>query len=370
MSPLNSLVRAFLLAGALAAAGQNSPQSFDQLSTSAQHAYESDHPEEAAKLYTEALKLRPDWAQGWWALGMIAYEGDRYSECSDALTRMVALDASAAPGWDLLGLCEFRTKQYEKALEHLKRGHMLVSPREQAGPLHDMANYHLAMLLTRQGAFEVAQEIFAEVALKVRDNPDMVFAAGLSALRLPILPSEVPADRRDVVGLAGKTFWDVVNQPPAQAESDFKTLVATWPNIPNVHYFYGTYLAAHHPEQCATEFLTELRVSPDSVPARVQLALRNIVEQKPDDAFKMAKEAVALSPDSVGAQLALGEALRAQGNDQRSLSAYLEARRLDPSSPKIRLYLVNVYRALGRTEEMRREQTEYNRLKTEQPNWP
>ena len=82
---------------------------------------------------------------------------------------MVKLDASAAPGWALLGLCEFRTKQYDAAFQHLKKAHMLVSVRQSGGPLLDMADYHLALLLTRQGAFELAQEIFVRVALKVQN---------------------------------------------------------------------------------------------------------------------------------------------------------------------------------------------------------
>ena len=92
------------------AAGQSEPRTFEELSTMARQAYEADHPEEAAQLYGRAVKLRPGWSQGWWALGMIEYERDRYAECRDALSRMVELDASAAPGWALLGLCEFRTK--------------------------------------------------------------------------------------------------------------------------------------------------------------------------------------------------------------------------------------------------------------------
>jgi tetratricopeptide (TPR) repeat protein len=233
-----------------------------------------------------------------------------------------------------------------------------------------MADYHLALLLTRQGAFELAQEIFVRVALKVQSNPEMMFATGLTSLRMPILPSDVPVRQRDVVTMAGKAFWDLATQPPEQAEADFNALVSKYPNYPNVHYFYGTYLAARHPEQCAPEFLSGLRVSPDSVPARVQLALRYIIEMKLDEALKLVREAVALSPDSVGAQLALAETLRAQGNDDGALAAFLEAKRLDPVSPKIRLYLVSAYRALGRIDDMRREQGEYDRLKVEQPNWP
>ena len=111
-------------------------------------------------------------------------------------------------------------------------------------------------------------------------------------------------------------------------------------------------------------------MTPDSVPARVQLVLQYILDSKLDEALKLAREAVALSPDSVGAQLALAKTLRTQGDDHGALAAYLAAERLDPVSPAIRLYLVNAYRALGRLEDMRREKAEYDRLKAEQTNWP
>lgn len=359
-----------LLLLAAASTAQSLPQSFAELSAKAQQAYEANHPEEAAELYGRAVKLHPDWAQGWWALGMIEYERDRYTECRDALTRMVQLDASAAPGWALLGLCEFRTKQYDAAFQHLKKAHMLVPVTQPGGPLLDMADYHLSLLLTQQGAFEVAQEFLMRIARKVRNNPEMMFAAGLPSLRMPILPSDVPANQREAVTMAGKAFWDLATQEPEVAEADFNTLVSKYPKFPNVHYFYGTYLAARHPEQCAQEFLKELSISPDSVSARVQLTLRYIIDGESDEALKFAREAVALSPDSVGAQLALAKTLRMQGQNEGALSAFLAAERLDPISPPIRLYLVNAYRTLRRFEDMRREMAEYDRLKTEQANWP
>ncbi len=360
---------ALALAGVVLATGQTA-RTFDQLSSQAKQAYESHQSDEALKLYAAAVHMRPDWTEGWWALGMIHYEADQYPECRDALQRMVALDKSAAPGWALLGLCEFETKQYDDAMQHLKQAHMLVPPKEPGGPLLNMADYHLAMLLTRQGAFELAQQIYQEVALQVKNNPDMMLAAGLASLRMPILPADLPADHREVATMAGKAFWDLINQPPAQAETDFKALVAAYPDFPNVHYFYGTFLAARHPERCAAEFRAELRLRPDDVPARVQLALRDLKEQKTDEAVKLARQAVGLSPDSVGAQLALGEALHTEGDDRAALTAYLEAERLDPMSAVVRLYLMKAYRVLGRAEDVRREQSEYNRLTAAQPNWP
>jgi tetratricopeptide (TPR) repeat protein len=172
------------------------------------------------------------------------------------------------------------------------------------------------------------------------------------------------------VAAAGKAFWDLATGPPAEAKANFVALVSMYPTFPNVHYLYGTYLAAHFPEQSAPEFLQELRVCPDSVPARVQLVLRYIIEEKLDEALKLAREAVALSPDSVGAQLALAQVLRARGDDEGALAAFLEAKRLDPVSPTIRLYLMGAYRALSRIDDMRREQVEHVRLKAEQANWP
>jgi tetratricopeptide (TPR) repeat protein len=364
------LVVLFLLATVTLAHGQATPPTFEELSAMARKAYEANRPDEAAELYARAVKLRPQWSQGWWALGMIEYERDRYPECRDALSQMVELDASATPGWALLGLCEFRTKQYDLAFQHLKKAHMMMPAAQRGGQLLDIADYHLAMLLTQRGAFEVAQEILMYVAPRVPHNPDMMFAAGVASLRMAILPSDVPPNQRDVVSLAGKAFWDLSSRPTAEAEADFKALLSKYPEFPNVHYFYGTYLAARHPEECTPEFLEELRITPDGVPARVQLALRYIVEDRLKEALKFAREAVALSPDSVGAQLTLAKTLRAQGDAEGALAAYLIAERLDPVSPVIRLYLVNTYRALQRVQDMRRENAEYERLKTAQANWP
>ena len=153
------------------AVGQTTSQSFEELSSKASQAYEAEHPEEAAELFSRAVKLRPDWAQGWWALGMIEYERDRYPECRDALARMVQLDPSAPRASRCLGLCEFRTKQYDASFQHLKKAHTMVPITQPGGPLLDIADYHLALLLNQQGAFEMAQEILMRSHAKFTTIP-------------------------------------------------------------------------------------------------------------------------------------------------------------------------------------------------------
>ena len=361
---------AVLLLGSLAVAQSPAPgPSFEQLSQLARKAYESDRRDEAVTFYNRALRLRPAWAEGWWALGSIHYEAGRPAPCRDALQRMVKLDASAAPGWLVLGLCEFQLKQYDAAFSDLKRGHMLV-PEGLGGKLLDLADYHIALILIRRGAFELAQEFLVKVAWHVKDDAEKMFACGLAALRMPILPDEVPQADREVVFLAGRAFWDLATKPPAESEASFAVLLAKYPRFPNVHYFYGTYVAVHRPPESLKEFQEELRINPASVPARVQLVLKYLDEPRLDEALKLAREAVQLSPDSVGCQLALGRALTASGDDEGALAAFLAAKKLDPVSPQVRLFLTGSYRALGRVEQMRLEQAEHDRLKAETSRWP
>src|SRR5207248_9896027 len=66
-SPLSLHDALPILLIAAATAAQSPPQTFEELSTKARQAYEANHSEEAAELYARAVKLRPDWAEGWWA---------------------------------------------------------------------------------------------------------------------------------------------------------------------------------------------------------------------------------------------------------------------------------------------------------------
>src|SRR5256886_8815447 len=132
---------------------------------------------------------------------------------------------------------------------------MLVPITQPGGPLLDIADYHLALLLNQQGAFEVAQEILMRVARKVHNNPEMMFAAGLPALRMPILPSDIPANQRDIVTMAGKAFWDLATQSPEEAEGDLRALVdrkSTRLNSSHSQISYAVFCLKKKKKRCTT----------------------------------------------------------------------------------------------------------------------
>ena len=77
----------------------NSDATFDQLSSQATSAREAGRMNDAIQLYQSALKLQPDWAEGWWYLGTLNYDADHYGEAIPPLQNLVALAPQMGPAW-------------------------------------------------------------------------------------------------------------------------------------------------------------------------------------------------------------------------------------------------------------------------------
>src|SRR4051794_8888669 len=107
--------------GALVALMLWQSPSFEELAKRAQAAQQADRVEEAVAAYRQALKLRPNWAEGWWGLGTLEYLQDKFTNCRDALGQLTRLDSDAPAAWALLGVCEYKAGLYGPAGEHLFR---------------------------------------------------------------------------------------------------------------------------------------------------------------------------------------------------------------------------------------------------------
>ena len=70
---------------------------FDKAIKLAEEARTSGRLDEAAASYSEALRIRPKWPDGWWYLGAIRYEKDQYSEARDAFKNLVTLEPKHGP---------------------------------------------------------------------------------------------------------------------------------------------------------------------------------------------------------------------------------------------------------------------------------
>jgi tetratricopeptide (TPR) repeat protein len=184
--------------------------------------------------YRQAIELKHTWAEGLWFLGTLCYDSDLYESGRQAFAEFVKLEDMAAQGWSFLGLCEFETGAYAVALEHIRRGLAIGHGLEPA--TEQVLRFHEALLLTRLGLFDQALPRFMPFVRRGIQDPVLIAGVGLTALRQPLLPKEVPADQHDLIAAAGRTacLWmagDNSKTPPA-----FQALVESFPKAPGVHY--------------------------------------------------------------------------------------------------------------------------------------
>src|ERR1700674_3700737 len=72
---------------------------FENLAHQAEETRDAKRLDEALNLYKRALKLKPDWEDGWWNAGSIAYDQDKYTECAADFRRLASLKPDFAPAW-------------------------------------------------------------------------------------------------------------------------------------------------------------------------------------------------------------------------------------------------------------------------------
>lgn len=333
---------------------------FQQASAEADKAREENRLDDASALYQKALALNPKWVEGWFHLGTIAYDQNNDAVARDAMRRVVQASPGNDGAWAVLGLTEFRLKDYDQALMHLMRARSLGVSKNAA--LASIVRYHASILLGRNGEHDQALQMLNEFAVEGDDSPRVIEAFGINALRLPVLPSELPGDKRDAVMMAGRAqYFSAARMLPA-AEQAFAQLAARYPELPNVHYAFGVFLLAEEPDKGVQELERELKISPGHVNAMLSLAFEYIKRSDYDTAKKWAQQAVSADPTNFVAHKALGQVLLETGDTAGAIAELEAGVKMAPDSPAMRFQLAKAYQKAGRTADAERERAEFTRL--------
>jgi tetratricopeptide (TPR) repeat protein len=334
------------------------PASFERTVRQASAALRANRKDEALRLYRSSLILRPGWPEGWWQVGKLSYDAGRYPESRDALREYVKLDSKPARGWSLLGLSEYRTGEHTVALQHLER----ALATGEKGPLIVTARCYAGILLTRYEFYEAAQKILSVLAVEGVENPDILEATGLAALRINKLPEETAAEVRKLAAEAGRAVYDARARRTEAARKEFEDLAAHHSGTPNVHYIFGDFLVEDHSDEALAEFRKELAVSPRHVPARLQIALEYLKRGEPALGLPFAEEAAAIAPGYFAAHNALGRILLDLGQTDRSIAELETAVKQAPNSPQSHFALATAYQRAGRKDEAARERAAFLKL--------
>jgi len=345
-----------------AAATATAPPSdaaFERLAKAAEEARSAARLDEATRLYQEALEARPSWTEGWWYLGTMLYSLERFEEARDAFRRVVAATPEDGSSWAFKGLCEFELRSYDRALSDLQRAQALGLPNKE---IYHVATYHLGALLTRYEQFEESLELLARLAREGNESMSIVEALGLSVLRLPFLPSELPPQKREMVLMAGRATVQWANGRRTAARAGFEELLLRYPETRNVHYAFGVFLLREDPDTALEEFNRELRLSAFHVEAMLQIALEKNLRAEHEEALALARKAVELAPGNSAGRNILGRILLNMDDVEGALKHLEEGIKIAPLSREMHFELARAYARAGRKEDADRERKEFRRL--------
>ncbi len=333
---------------------------FSDLLKAAEKARQENHDDEAIGLFRRALAEQPESEEALWYLGSMLYEKEQYADARDILRQFLTIRPDAGPAWALVGLSEFQTREYSRALDHLERA--MAQGIGDRNDLMQSVFYDVAILQTRMERYDDSLDMLLKMLSSDPRQPSLAEPAGLAGLRLPMLPAEIPPDRRELIDLAGQSVMALETQQYELAEPALKRLVATHPNEPGVHFLYGAYLAQLHPSEAVLEFERELDISPSHVLARIRLADQLIAQRDFDRALALTQQAIKLDPKRASAHMLSGEVLIANGNAPDGVRELETARAGDPSLSRIHWDLFRAYTAAGRKEDAEREKQEIEKL--------
>jgi len=291
------------------------------------------------------LTTHPAWKDGWWKLGTLEYDIGDYDECRTSLSRYLSFQPQDGSAWALKGLSEFELGQRRQSLEDLQRADRVGMTED--GNLERVANVHELLLLNAAGDFDKAFQLTQKLSHTDCSSQILIEGAGLTVLRMKMLPKDLPKEQEDLVLGAGRAVCNATANHSTAANSQFLSLIDQYPNEPQLHYLYGCFLLKDHPDDALTQLNAELAISKTHVPAITLLALEYLRRGQVSEALSYAERAVAIANQSAQAQFALGKCLIELHQTQDGIGHLSQAARLAPNDRQILWSLAAAYTQLN-----------------------
>jgi tetratricopeptide (TPR) repeat protein len=343
---------------------KQSSTDFKSLAAEAEEASQQNRLDDAARLYSRALALRPKWAEGWWALGTLEYDQNHYAKAATDLEKLIALQPENGTAHAMLGLCEFELHKDQQALRDLKAATRMGVVNEPN--LHRVTLYHLAVLQLSARKFGNAEESLKLLMETGAENAELPLLFGEAALQ--IRPEDAPNEGspgRNVLLRAGTAEMLKFLKKFDKGKQEFLALVLEYPDYPNLRFACGRFLLdASEPDEAVRQFQEELRRNPGNVNALLEIAA---VRYRTDsaDGVKYAEQAVKANPRHPFAHYLLGLLYLDTGNVTGASSELEIAQRGFPNQPEVYFALGNAYARAGRKEEAAKARATFLRLSKE-----
>ena len=352
---IGRLLAVWLLGGCLAT-GQSpdSANAFDALAKAANSARDGERLDEAVSLYRKALSLRPQWAEGWWSLGMIEYDRNEYTAAADDFQKLAPLATKDGTVRAMLGLCQYELGQEEAALNNLQEGISLGVASDLQ--LQQVVLYHEGALLLHAEQYKKAQSALGMLCKLDVDSDQMLEAMALAVLRVPpnetsSLRSTLGSIHSDALHRVGHAACLTAKKQYDLAGQEFVGLLTDYPDLNNLHYAFGLSLAASNNIPGAVEqFKAEIALHPKNVAPHLEIAA-DLYKVDSAAALPYAEKAVSLSPQLPFAHYLLGLLLLDTNDYEKAIPELEVAAKAFPKEKRIFFALGTAYARAGRAQD-------------------
>jgi len=307
-----------------------------------------------AALYNYARLLTPESlfldARESFCQGRTLLFDKRFSQSVDLLERAVRLDPQGAQSYNALGIAYLEQARYQEAIPAF-RDAIRLAPH-WSYPLHN-----LALAYTETGDYQAAIRAYEQA---MRLTPQYAYLPYNLGLVYQRLNRRRDAERyyRRAIALApdsGEPYnalgsLKAFSGKAREAEQLYREALAKNPRLLPARHNLALLLAEQRDRRGEAVALWQenLRLDPSFLPSRLSLAE---VLDDPRAAAEEYRAVLRERPEYVAARLALAAALTKAGDGTAALAELREAERLEPSNPRVAEQIGDLERGLGHPAE-------------------
>jgi len=317
---------------------------------------------EAVADYRKVTQLLPDWAEGYFNLGLALQQSEKMDEARESLEKALQLKPSLRGANLFLGIIAYRQNHFREAEADLIRETRL-DPRD--------AKAYMWLGVCRlaeddpQAAIPPLDKAYA---LSPKDA-DILYHRGrayfLVANASYAAMFKLNSDSMRVHQVLAEAYAQAYRNQDAIDE--FKLAIQIAPRQPGLHEELGDqYWIIGKLEKVADAYREELEIDPYAVTAMYKLGCFLVLNQHAADGVRYLRATVHADPSLIDAHYYLGNGLMSLNQDQEAIHEYQVAIEADPSNDRAMssyYKLAQIYRNLHETQQTKEAMANFLRMR-------
>jgi tetratricopeptide (TPR) repeat protein len=258
----------------------------------------------AAETFSRVTIIAPQFAGGFFDLGLVRVQQGKWEESIAALQKCVQLDSKFRGAHLFLGIAEYRRNRYAEAKSDLKR-------ELELAPKNADAWMWLGIVQLVDGDTEGAVGTLDRAAALSPDNVDILYHRGRAHMLLSQKSYEhmyeVDPKSWRIHQVLAQSF--VEQERYEEAARECKLAIQDHPEEPGLHEQLGDiYWKQNQLEPAESAFAQEVAIDPQSISVLYKLGAVSLERSKPQVAEEIMRRVLQASPGSIEAHYQLGRA--------------------------------------------------------------